>query len=408
MTNRKQRSLISRMSLRALSATLAFAAVLVLAVDQTAQAQTFKILYTFGKGSDSGGVFPYGDLIRDAAGNIFGTTSAGGAHIGGTVYKLDKHGKETLLHVFTRNTGDGFPRTGLIRDAAGNFYGTTIDNFITDGCIRDCGSIFKLSKTGVHTVMHVFAVQDGANPEYWSLVRDPAGNLFGSTLYGGDLNCNAPYGCGTVFKLSPSGKYTVLHTFTDPAPDSSGTLIRDPAGNLYGVSGSGGNPSCTIGCGVVFKVNKAGKYSVRYSFAGGADGNNPFGGMVRDPAGNLYGTTAGGGAGWGTVFKLDTRGKHTVLYNFPGGAGGEGPQQDLTRDAVGNLYGTAYRRDSCNAGCPIVFKLDTKGKATVLHTFLSNGDQINGGLVLDVAGNVYGTTYLGGANKRGVVFKITP
>jgi uncharacterized repeat protein (TIGR03803 family) len=141
--------------------------------------------------------------------------------------------------------------------------------------------------------------------------------------------------------------------------------------------------------------------------------------MVRDPAGNLYGTTARGGsgpcnqgfgAGCGVVFKLDKAGKETVLYNFPGGAAGEFPDQDLARDAAGNLYGGAARSDAnCNPVqyCPIVFKLDTTGKATVLHTF-GLGDQINGGLVLDAAGNVYGATTYGGANKQGVVFKITP
>jgi uncharacterized repeat protein (TIGR03803 family) len=417
VTNEKQQPPISGMRLRTLSATLAFAVLLAVAGTQAVQAQTFKILHTFGKGTD--GQNPYGDLLLDAAGNIYGTTDVGGAHGVGTVYKLDRRGKETMLYSFTGNIGDHFPAAGLIQDKGGNFYGTTSGTAYANECSPDCGSVFKLSKNGLYTVLHIFTGPDGALPEFGSLVRDASGNLFGSTLYGGDLSCNNGEGCGVVFKVSKTGKYTLLHSFKNGTDGASplGSLVLDPVGNPYGTAANGGNPACRFGCGVVFKVNQAGKFNVVYGFPGQAHGSYPSGGMVRDQAGNLYGVSGGGGDlkcnpdGCGVVFKLDTRGKETVLYRFPGGAAGEFPSLDLARDAAGNLYGKAFRFDSqqCKKnGCPIVFKLDASGKETVLYTFTQDLEQINGGVALDSAGNVLGATTYGGVYRRGVVFKIKP
>jgi uncharacterized repeat protein (TIGR03803 family) len=161
--------------------------------------------------------------------------------------------------------------------------------------------VFKLSPAGTETVLHSFTGHDGAHPVA-GLIADAAGNLYGTTLEGGASNA-CPSGCGTVFKLSPTGSETILHSFTgegDGAYPYAG-LTRDAAGNFYGTANHGG----THGNGVVFKLSPSGTETVLHSFTGGADGGPPSAGLVRDPAGNLYGTTANGGAsGYGVVFKL--------------------------------------------------------------------------------------------------------
>ena len=192
---------------------------------------------------------------------------------------------------------------------------------------------------------------------------DSAGNLYGTTPYGGDLTCPiGSLGCGAVFELSKSGQETVLHTFTggtDGAFPLYESLIRDSAGNLYGTTLYGGDLSCNsygYGCGVVFKLSPAGEETVLHTFAGGADGEGPVAGLVQDSSGNLYGTTAGGGAhNYGTVFKIDASGNETVLFNFNGERSGFEPIGTLLLDKAGNLYGTTNEGGAANAG--VVFKL---------------------------------------------------
>jgi uncharacterized repeat protein (TIGR03803 family) len=228
----------------------------------------------------------------------------------------------------------------------------------------------------------------------------PVGNLYGTTM--GCVNlCDDLW--GKVFKLDTDGKETVLHTFsggTDGAIASAG-LIRDSAGDLYGTTSGGGDSGSS---GVVYKVSRTGKFSVLHSFSG-ADGSGPgMGHLILDSAGNLYGTTQAGGAfSSGVVFKLDPAGKETVLYGFKGGEDWGHPTMPLVRDAAGNLYGTTYYGGgyfACGgeAGCGTVFKVDTAGKEIVLHRFSSGKDGANPlqGLVADSAGNLYGTTQWGG------------
>jgi uncharacterized repeat protein (TIGR03803 family) len=302
-----------------------------------------------GTGGD--GEEPLAGLVRDANGNLYGTTAWGGnpnCNFGsgcGVVFKLDKAGKETVLYSFTGFTegSDGEnPEAGLVRDAAGNLYGTT--RWGGSGvCEYGCGVVFKLDKTGKETVLYSFTGTggDGASP-LAGLVRDVNGNLYGTTWLGGTSNY------GTVFKVDKTGKETVLHSFTGGADGGwpqLGYLVRDAAGNLYGTTWLGGDLSCrrSFGCGVVFKLGKTGKETVLYSFTGtGGDGENPIAGLVRDAKGNLYGTTGGGGAyGYGTVFKLDKTGKETVLHSFDPQTDGGWPNAGLIGDAAGNLYGTA-------------------------------------------------------------------
>jgi uncharacterized repeat protein (TIGR03803 family) len=399
---------------------------LAIPVRLSAQAPTFTVLHAFTGLSD--GAFPSASLVRDNAGNLYGTAAGGGAYGNGVVFKLGATGKETVLHSFSGGKDGADPEAGLVRDVAGNLYGTT-----RTGGVYAYGVVFKLDTTGKEIVLHSFTGgADGANPNFGDpgLLRDVVGNLYGTTGAGGDLACRfvpaARFpGCGVVFKLDTTGKETVLHRFTgggDGADPATG-LARDAAGNLYGNTFGGGDLACGggSGCGVVFKLDTTGKETELHRFTGGADGAAPStaAGLVRDTAGNLYGTTFTGGqgtcpGGCGVVFKLDTTGKETELHSFTGGADGAGPEAGLVRDNAGNLYGTADSGGdlACGggSGCGVVFKLDTTGKETVLHSFTGGKDGAfpAGRLVRDSAGNLYGTTQSLGAFRHGVVFKLTP
>jgi len=234
----------------------------------------------------------------------------------------------SVLYTFTGGT-DGsniqgaFPAAGLILDRAGNLYGTTFNGGDLSCSYFDspgCGVVYEVDQTGTETVLYTFTGAVDGGPPYAGVVRDPAGNLYGTTPGGGS------FGFGTVFKLTPAGKESVLYSFsgfTDGNFPAAG-VVRDAAGNLYGTTGFGGDLACPGGCGVVFKVDPTGKETVLHAFAGPpTDGYEPYGNLLRDQAGNLYGTTPQGGtSGKGVVFKLDPSGKKAILYNFTGGADG--------------------------------------------------------------------------------------
>jgi len=400
------------------------------AQEQSVLAPTFTVLRAFT--GLSGGGNPNSSLVRDAAGNLYGTTvsggnlACGGGSGCGVVFKLDTTGKEIVLHRFTGGADGSSPKSGLVRDAAGNLYGTTVFG----GHCPFCGVVFKLDTTGRETVLHKFTFgADGANPQA-RLIRDPAGNLYGTASAGGILgpvNACAGNGCGVVFTLDTTGKETVLHSFTGKADGGAPVagLVRDNAGNLYGTTFAGGiaDGQCFYTCGVAYKLDTTGKETVLHRFTGGTDGNESSASLVRDSAGNVYGTTryggnltcGGGPKGCGVVFKLSTTGQETVLHRFTGGADGAFPDAELLRDAEGNLYGTTRAGGDLGCGCGIVFKLDTTGKETVLHRFtgVKDGADPEAGLLRDTAGNLYGTTFSGGSAACGgvgcgVVFKLTP
>jgi uncharacterized repeat protein (TIGR03803 family) len=245
---------------------------------------------------------------------------------------------------------------------------------------------------------------DGGVPSA-GVVLDRSGNAYSTTQYGGDLTCNSGHGCGTVFKLDPTGKETVVHAFQGATTDGSipmGDLLLDNKGNLYGTTYfGGGSPNCNGGCGTVFKLTPKGKKwaeTVLYSFTSDPDGAHPSAGLVMDSDGNLYGTTQYGGAsGEGTVFKLDTARNETILYSFQNnGVDGEVPLCTLLRDRSGNLYGTTYFGGSstnCAGGCGTVFKLGSADNETILYNFTGGSDGNNppAGLVRDKSGLMYGT-----------------
>jgi uncharacterized repeat protein (TIGR03803 family) len=359
-------------------------------------------------------------LIFDAAGSLYGTTqSGGGTGCGGggcgVVWKLTRYvnGKwtATILHVFTGADGAN-PAGGVIFDAAGNLYGTT-----QAGGAYGAGVVFKLqvnvNGTWTERVLYSFTGgADGANPAA-GVIFDPVGNLYGTTLFGGS------YGGGVLFKVDMAGNEEVLHTFTEDAFWPYAGLVRDQAGNFYGTTSyGGGSGPCdnNLGCGTVFKLEPTGNETVLHGFSDEPDGRYLLAGLIQDAEGNLYGTSEGGGMGscyadigCGTVFKIDTSGTETVLYRFTGGSDGAQPTTALVRDAAGNLYGTTSRGGvNCPAyGCGTVFKLDPTGQETVLHKFQGIGQSPNSPLIIDAAGNLYGTTS-GGTKNYGIVFKITP
>jgi uncharacterized repeat protein (TIGR03803 family) len=370
-----------------------------------AQGVTYKKLYEFHGGSD--GVAPFAGLVRDSKGNLYGTTFDGGAasSASGTVFKVDRTGKETVLHSFRSSRGDGaFPTADLIRDAEGNLYGTTDEG----GDFSLYGTVFKLNAAGKESLLYSFSGgTDGAFPEA-GLIQDASGNLYGVTFDGGAAGCSIGAGlCGVVFKLDKNGKETVLYSFTGPdGARPAARLMMDTAGSLYGTTTRGG----PVDGGTVFKLDTSGVETVLHSFSG-SDGASPEAGVIMDADGNLYGTTTfGGHRGVGVVFKLDPSGKETVLHSFTGGADGQFPEAGVIMDKAGNLYGTAFAGGPAHHG--VIYKLDRTGKETTLYTFptKAGGARSRGGLIMDAKGNLYGTTKNGGdpACRCGVVFRLAP
>jgi uncharacterized repeat protein (TIGR03803 family) len=287
-------------------------------------------------------------LVEDAAGNLYGTAQGYGAGGCGTVFKLDRTGKLTVLHAFTRGSSDGCLPLTLIRDAQGNLYGTT-----EYGGPANVGTVFKVDATGKETVLYSFTggfvgSKDGGFPD-GGVIRDAAGNLYGATVAGG------PDNFGTVYKVDAAGNETVLHAFTGANIDGEypqGALAQDSAGNLYGTTQIGG----TANGGTIFKVDPAGNESVLFSFTQQAQGADPQSSLVRDAAGNLYGNTGLSGAhDWGVVFKFDpATGAETVLHNFGNGFDGRAPIGALTLDSAGHIYGATQQGGSADAGTVFV------------------------------------------------------
>ena len=312
---------------------------------------------------------------------------AGGADASG--YKV--------LHAFSGTDGAG-PTSALIRDANGNLYGTT-----HDGISGGWGTIFKLAPDGTETVLHVLDGDNDGGLPYAGVIADGEGNLYGAASSLGPGG-NQSQG-GTIFRITPDGTFTVLYAFVGGATGSYpvGDLVF-ANGSLYGTAGNDG----AHGCGVVYKVTTGGTYSVVYSFKGGSDGCEPLARLGADDQGVLYGDTfAGGTSNCGTVFRVTPDGAETVLHQFKCGRDGAYPQSGVIADSAGNLYGTTVNGGS-RRDCGTIYRLEPDGKKTTLHVFRCKRD---GGyprdkLLLDQAGNLYGTAGLGGHGSDGVVFKL--
>ncbi len=379
----------------ALSA-LAVAIVLLLAVVATGSAQaqsyTFRVVLSF---SGSDGANPHGGVVLDAQGNLYGTTSGGGAYGFGTVFKLDTTGQETVLYSFAGGA-DGENPLGVVLDAQGNLYGTT-----EEGGASNLGTVFKVDTSGNKTVLYSFTgTPDGGNP-YAGVVLDSQGNLYGTTFGGG------ADGYGTVFKVDTSGNETVLYSFGTTGGDGLFPVkgvVLDAEGNLYGTTSAGGAHEK----GTVFKLGTTGQETVLYSFAGKPDGEYP-NGVVLDAQGNLYGTTDQGGVyDVGTAFEVYATGGEQLLYNFAV-MDGFLPVGSVALDAQGNLYGACGAGPGVN-GLGTVFQLASYNLANI-HIFRGyrkegDGAEPYAGVVLDAQGNLYGTTSYGGAYDTGTVFAL--
>jgi uncharacterized repeat protein (TIGR03803 family) len=388
--------------------------VLLLLTPAASRAQTFSILYNFSSVPGTG-AWSKAPLLRDSAGNLYGTTSANTSVGGnGLVFKIDAEDEYSILYSFA-GVPDGYNPTGaLIEDGEGNLYGTTLDGGAYYG-----GTVFKFAKTGEETLLHSFSgsTGDGIAP-YAGLIRDGSGDLFGTTTYGGTGSCSG--GCGTVFEISKAGVETVLYSFPSTAVGSypASALVRDSEGNLYGTTYYGGL-SCN--CGTVFKLHRSGSIweeTVLHEFSGGLeDGSGPEGSLVLDPAGNIYGTTYVGGAhSVGTIYKMTPQGKVTLLHSF-NYSDGAYPASGLVQDAQGNFYGTTLggrSHTACGVGCGTIFKLTGAGVETVLFAYPNNGNdgEAPNGVILDSEDNLYGTSAYNGINGGftpgpGNVFKLS-
>jgi uncharacterized repeat protein (TIGR03803 family) len=378
-------------------------------------AQNFTLVHVF-HGAD--GAEPSGVLVQDSSGNLYSTTSFGGASGLGTVYKLEKKvpNKVTVLHSFTGSSDGQNPNAGVLLGSDGNLYGTTIGA----GANGD-GTAFRTTPAGAFATFYQF--QGGAHAALpQQLIGEP--NSFYGVAGGG-----APFYGGMVYHLDTSGE-TDLYKFAGGADGNyANWIVRDNAGNFYGTAGGGGDLACSAprGCGVIFKIDTKGVYSVLHVFVG-PDGDGP-GGLTLDSAGNLYGTTGSGGAhNSGTVFELTPAGQLITLYAFTGGADGQFPQSGVIRDASGNLYGTtssggAVTSQCNNLACGVVFMLSPTAAGTwhetVLHSFNgTDGQDPLGPLLLDPSqpalygatdrGGDFNCTPIDGGTSCGVVFKITP
>jgi uncharacterized repeat protein (TIGR03803 family) len=383
-----------------------------------AEAQTETNLYSFG-GSPNDGLFPYAGLVQGSDGNFYGTTQQGGASGNGAVFRISPSGTYTTLYSFVGYPGDGeWPYAGLVQGSDGNFYGTT-----EMGGTNSKGTVFRISPSGSETILYSFPgfPNDGTAPVA-GLVQGSDGNFYGTTEMGGTNNV-ADGGDGTVFRISPSGTYTNLYSFGSHSNDGieyaySAGLVQGSDGNFYGATSLGGGNSlsgrCPDGCGTVFRITPSGSETVLYSF-----GNSPpfafypQAGLVLGSDGNLYGTTEYAIMGAGTVFRISLSGSYTSLYSFAGSPAGAWPLAGLVQGSDGNFYGTTSAGGTsanCGHGCGTVFRISPSGAYTSLYSFGSypgDGGGLWAGLVQGSDGNFYGTTEYGGTYGYGTVFKVT-
>ena len=383
-------------------------------------ASSTQVIYSFAGGND--GEYLDTDLVMDKGGNLYGSTVQGGDFGSGTVFQLAPSAggwTHTVLYSFTGGADGGEPYKGVTLDPQGNLYGTTVTGG-SGSCEGGCGVVFKLTKSGsnwTQSVLHAFTGgNDGSSPGS-GLAFDSHGNLYGMTPTGG------AYGLGVVYQLHPEAagtwKLNVLHAFTggnDGSSASAGRLIFDAAGNIYGVTTVGG----AHGDGVVFELTYlqgAWRLLPLYAFRDQPDGALPYGGLIFDKAGNLYGTTYYAGANdVGTVYKLTHANgawRETVLYSFKGGTDGSSPISTLVMDEAGYLYGTTSDGGT-SCACGVIFKLahNASGGWTETVPYRFPGAPGAGfaynGMVAGPSGVFYGATTHGGTTNDGTIYEFTP
>lgn len=405
-----------------MSGGLAIFALVAVPLGGVKAASKTEVIHSFG---EDDGEYPATDLVVDGAGNIYGTTTEGGDFGSGTVFKLTPTGDgwtESILYSFTSGLDGAQPYNGVTLDAQGNLYGTAVVGGTGQACEGGCGVVYKLTHSGGNwsqSVLYNFTGgNDGSGPGA-GLSFDGNGNLYGMTPTGG------AFGLGVIYQLKPgpndSWQFNVIHTFTggiDGATGSAGRLLLD-GGNFYGVATVGG----AHGKGTAFKLtpNPNGTWKLRtlYSFKGQPDAGFPYGALIRDASGKLYGTTYYDGAnGIGAVYQLTPNPggewKERVLYSFKGGTDGSYPISHLNFDATGSLYGTTSEGGAVGCSCGTIFKLTPVGEGrwqeSVVHGFRGapDGAYAYNGMVAGAGGIFYGSTVIGGADDDGVVYEFKP
>ena len=394
----------------------------ILAALATAPAHAAPTLTTIANFTGTGGAAPGNNpqaaLIADASGNLFGTTYIGGTSNLGTVFEIPKtgggYGSLLVLATFTGTANGANPLSGLTADASGNLFGTT-----SSGGASGAGTVFEIAKTGgtfgALSVIATFTGSANGAAPHGGLTTDASGNLFGTTANGG------ANGLGTVFEIAKTGSTfgtltTLAYFDSTHGSHPYGALAVDAAGNLLGTTNSGGGS----GLGTVFEIARTGATyaapTTVATFTGTSNGSGPNSGLAADASGNLFGTTfSGGTAGLGTVFEIaktgGAYGTLTTLASFTGFNGatlGAQPRDGVIVDAAGNLFGTTFIGGNSNSG--EVFEIPRSGGGyAALKTIVNisgNGQPI-GGLTADASGNLFGTTHLGGTAGDGTVFEIT-
>ena len=400
-------------------ATGAFVLSVFLFCGATSKAATTEVIYSFAGGGD--GEYTDTDVAIDVAGNLYGTSVLGGEFDGGTVWQLSPVGGgwvHTVLYSFTGGADGGEPYKGVTLDAAGNLYGTAVTGG-SGSCEGGCGVAYKLTKSGAtwtQSVIHAFTGGDDGSGPGARVAVDNRGNVYGMTPTGG------ANGLGVIYALHPKSNgdwaLRVIHAFTGGSDGSSGSagklLLR--GGHMYGAATTGG----ANGSGTVFRLTptRIGEWDFQtlYSFQGAPDGSFPYGALLFDTAGNLYGTTYYGGVnGLGAVYSLSPNGtgewSETVLYSFRAGRDGNSSISNLVFDSAGNLYGTTSEG---GLGSGTIFKLTPGPSGTwtesLPHRFAGSPDGAfpYTGMVGDGAGSFYGATVHGGDDGEGAIYRFTP
>jgi uncharacterized repeat protein (TIGR03803 family) len=372
-------------------------------------AQTFTTLVTF---DGLNGNTPYNvSLVQGLDGNFYGTTFFGGANNEGTVFKVTPSGTVTTVYSFcsqTNCTDGSYPYAGLVLGTDGNFYGTTRDGGSSIPCtVPNCGTVFKVTPAGVLTTLHSFTgYSDGSAPLH-PLIQSTDGDFYGTTSYAGSH-------AATIFRISPGGMFKTLHVFDfekTAGPDSA--LLQASDGNFYGTASD-------VPEGIVYRLTPAGTFTTVYIFDVEGGGAEPVGGVVQGTDGNLYGTTNYGGTsfkcdgGCGTVYELTLQGVLTPLLNFDVSDGAY-PDNPLIQATDGNLYGMTLGggTGTCDygdgvPGCGTIFQITPAGILTTVNYFTQaeGGLTTFGGLLQATNGEFYGTSTYGGTYQEGTVFSL--
>jgi len=396
----------------------------------TVKSPALTYLHYFGPPPDANQ--PNGPLLLASDGNFYGTSRSGGANMRdgipcGAIFKITPDGKETVISSFGISATDSYrPNAALIQGKDGALYGTT-----SNGGTYGQGTVFRVTLAGVRTILYSFGAtpNDGIVPTA-ALIQADDGNFYGTTTSGGANHSNhipqSGGNAGTVFRVTPQGVETVMHSFGASVGDGVeplGGLVQANDGNFYGTTIDGGANTCGVSvdipnsCGTVFKMTPAGVVTVIHSFGAKGDGVAPQGSLVQGPDGALYGTTPSGGVvfapGGGTVFRVTLAGAETVLHGFGVPlSGGEGPSPFLTVGSDGNLYGTTRSGGASQCtSCGTVFRITTTGAHTVLASFgplEAAPNDPGAGVTEGKDGALYGVTFSGPSTVApgGTVFKL--